>query len=116
MDEAGQVFPPLLAEAFAIDRRLDLSPASPSVRESWGAITLANPDGRFDALIHDRVIDRMPIRIRSGFKIHDAERQIDLDPSSSALCPYSAGWAVPGSRIVWLCRLRCAKYRAGSMR
>ncbi|WP_336947578.1 hypothetical protein [Asaia sp. HN010] len=91
VDEAGRPYPPLLADAFAIDRRLDLSPASPSVRESWGAITLANPDGRFDALIRDRVIDRMPVRIRAGFKARDTARHMDLDPASAALVPLFTG-------------------------
>lgn len=91
VDEASRPYPPWLTDAFAIDRRLDLSPASPSVRESWGAITIANPDGRFDALIRERVIDRMPVRIQAGFKSRDSVRQIDLDPVSGALMPMFTG-------------------------
>ncbi|GBQ89292.1 hypothetical protein [Asaia krungthepensis] len=93
--EAGHVFPPLLSEAFAIDRRIDLSPASPSSPESWGAITIANPGGRFDALIRDRVVDRMPIRIRAGRKRHDLARQIDIDPPDAALKPMFSGLGSP---------------------
>lgn len=85
VDENGAPYPPFLTEAFSIDRRLDLSPASPSVRESWGAITIANPGGRFDAAINDLVVDRMPVRIRAGFKSRDADRQIEIDPPRSAL-------------------------------
>lgn len=95
VDEHGTPYPPLLTDAFSIDRRLDLSPASPSVRESWGAITLANPDGRYDALIRDRVIDRMSIRIKAGSRTHDQARQIDLDPPGSALTPVFSGLGSP---------------------
>lgn len=95
VDDSGQSYPPLLADTFAIDRRLDLSPASPSSRESWGAVSIANPGGMFDALIRDRVADRMPIRILAGQKRHDAARQIDIDPGRATLTAVFSGLGSP---------------------
>ena len=44
------VYPPLLEEAFALDRFVELDTAASGVSVGWGAIRLANPQGQWDAL------------------------------------------------------------------
>jgi len=51
-DPAGPTpYPPRVQEAFAIDAMVNLDPTASAVGASWGAIRLANNDGKYDPII-----------------------------------------------------------------
>lgn len=85
VDEIGAVYPPLVASAFAIDRRLELEPSVTEGSETWGSLELSNPDGTLDDPILRRAIDHAAIRIYAGRKRYDLERACELDPPRSEL-------------------------------
>jgi len=85
VDDTGNVYPPLIASAFAIDRRLELEPSVAQGSEAWGSLELSNPDGTLDDPILTRVIDHAPIRIYAGRKRYDLDRACDLDPPRADL-------------------------------
>jgi hypothetical protein len=90
---AVRVYPPVLAEAFAVDRAVDLDPTSRGMSAAWGRIRLANTDGRFDSLIAGRNADGRAVRIYAGDKVFDATRGIYIDPSNAALTTLFSGLA-----------------------
>jgi hypothetical protein len=45
-------YPPRVQEAFAIDAMVNLDPTASAVGASWGAIKLANNDGKYDPIIN----------------------------------------------------------------
>lgn len=89
--EAHVPYPPLVAEAFAIDRRLELSPADQTSDETWGAITLNNPAGVLDTAITTGIVDHMPVQIYAGRKTYDPTRGLLLDPPYASLAPMFGG-------------------------
>ena len=70
VSEAHVPYPPLVAEAFAIDRRLDLPPGDASSAETFGSITLNNPGGTLSNLVNSRVNDHLPVTILGGARQH----------------------------------------------
>lgn len=91
VDEAHRPYPPLVSQAFAIDRRLDLVPSAGSSTEAWGSVTFANPYGMLDNAVRTRVVDHQPVRVAWGAKRRDLRRGIDLDPPSTSLAPAFTG-------------------------
>lgn len=98
VDADGIPYPPYVADAFALDRGLTLTADALGGSRSVGSITLANPEGVLDSTVLTRVNDHLPVRIRTGCKIRDASRGLDVDPTMSSLKPVFAGlgkgWAI----------------------
>lgn len=90
-----QVYPGMIQQAFAIDRRIPLDPTSASAAAAWGSVTLANPNNFWDALAASQNCDGRHVRIFAGRKTLDGARGIDLDPSYAALAPLWKGLAKP---------------------
>lgn len=88
-------YPPLINEAFSIDQGLALAPGDSSVGGQWGAVHLANDDGRFDTIAATWNVDGRPVEIRTGTKIWDDTRGIWLDPTFASLTPVFTGVATP---------------------
>lgn len=89
------VYPPLLEEAFALDRAVELDTAASGVSVGWGAIRLANPQGQWDALAARSNSDGRDARILIGTKLYDPQRGIELDPPRASLRPFFAGVSTP---------------------
>lgn len=89
------VYPPLLEEAFALDRFVELDTAASGVSVGWGAIRLANPQGQWDALTVRSNSDGRDARILIGTKLYDPVRGIELDPPRASLRPFFAGVSTP---------------------
>ena len=87
------VYPPVLDGAFAIDRRIELDPGASAISETWGSVTLLNPNGLFDAIAGADNSDTRGLRILAGRKILDTTRNIYLDPGYSALTTVFSGLA-----------------------
>ncbi|WP_215745179.1 hypothetical protein [Gluconobacter sp. P1C6_b] len=98
VDADGIPYPPYVADAFALDRGLTLTADALGGSRSVGSITLANPEGVLDSTVLTRVNDHLPVRIRTGRKVWDASRGLDVDPAMSSLKPVFAGlgkgWAI----------------------
>lgn len=88
-------FPPLITEAYRIDREIDLDPTKGVVGWGWGALSLTNSDGRFDNIVQTWNTDGRRMTINRGVKTWDDTRGIWLDPSRSALVPLFAGMSQP---------------------
>lgn len=84
-------WPPLVQQAYSLDRRLDLRPDAQAGGESWGALVLASPNGLLDHVIATRVVDHMPLRVRYGLRQRDTIRGCAIDPPEAALKPAFAG-------------------------
>lgn len=94
-DPGGVVaYPPVLATAFEIDRRVGLAPGEASTR-TYGSIRLANLGQRFDAYVQSRNSDNRAVRVLAGQKAFDPSRGIDVDPPYAALHPFFGGVALP---------------------
>jgi len=84
-------WPPLVQQAYSLDRRLDLRPDAQAGGESWGALILSSPNGLLDHVMASRVVDHMPVRVRYGWRVRDTIRGCMIDPPESALQPAFAG-------------------------
>ena len=118
VSEAHVPYPPLVAEAFAIDRRLDLPPGDASSAETFGSITLNNPGGTLSNLVNSRVNDHLPVTILGGRKRIDPVRSILLDPVYADLVPMFTGLArswQPDLNTVDIGLLDVSYWLAGSM-
>jgi len=91
VSDSHGAWPPLVQQAYSLDRRLDLRPDAQAGGESWGALILSSPNGLLDNIIATRVIDHMPVRVRYGWRGRDAIRGCVLDPPEAALQPAFAG-------------------------
>ena len=79
-DPGGVIpYPPLLDQAFAIDRKINLDPTSPYVGAAWGAISLSNERGAFNGIAAAQNSDGRGVRIAVGAKVWDATRGLWLD-------------------------------------
>lgn len=67
-DGDPQVYPPIVSEAFAIDRSLNLEPSQSSVAAAWGTVMLSNADGQFDSIVSAWTNDGLPVTILYGSK------------------------------------------------
>lgn len=94
-DDGLQVYPPLVNQAFAITREINLDPAESQIGFAYGSLTLANPDGQFDAFAADWNSDGRPVRILFGAKTYDATRGYYTDPSYADLSVAFTGMATP---------------------
>jgi hypothetical protein len=95
-DSGGmRVFPPLLASAFAIDRRVDLDPVGTGSAVAWGSVSLANPNGQWDSVVASQNSDGRAVRIYSGRKAFDPARGIWTDPAFADLALAFSGLATP---------------------
>lgn len=61
-------YPPMITEAFAIDRSLNLDPNSSNVAAAWGSLTLANENGQYNQLTSSYNNDGRPVSILYGKK------------------------------------------------
>jgi hypothetical protein len=70
-DPFGPVpYPPRVQEAFAIDAMVNLDPSASAVGASWGAIKLANNDGKYDPIINGGwVADGRDTHVLYGVKL-----------------------------------------------
>ncbi len=91
VSDSHGAWPPLVQQAYSLDRRLDLRPDAQAGGESWGSLILSSPNGLLDNIIATRVIDHMPVRVRYGWRGRDAIRGCAIDPPEVALQPAFAG-------------------------
>ncbi|MBS1088361.1 hypothetical protein [Gluconobacter wancherniae] len=84
-------YPPIVTQAFDLDRGLSLSSSALGGSSSYGAITLINADGALDDVITQKVNDHLPVRIFGGEKRWDDARGLWIDPPSSDLMPIFGG-------------------------
>ena len=95
-DVGGVVaYPPLVEQAFAIDRRISLDPAASAAAAAWGSISLSNIDGRFNSIVAAQNSDGREVRIANGVKSWDATRGLWLDLPKSYNQPVFYGIAQP---------------------
>lgn len=85
-DQIGvQSYPPLVSEAFQIDRRVNLDPTASQIGAAWGSISLSNAGRAWDGLAASWDNDGRDVRILSGFKTYDASRGYFTDPGYAEL-------------------------------
>ena len=65
------VYPPFIADAFQIDRRMNLPPGSPGVAASWGTLSLANVNNQYSALVSTWNNDGRNLTIFYGTKTYE---------------------------------------------
>lgn len=95
-DAGGVVpYPPVLEAAFAIDRRINLEPSAPAAGAAWGAISLDNTGGRFNAIAATQNSDGRGVRIATGAKTWDTARGLWLDLTKAINQPLFYGIAEP---------------------
>jgi predicted RecA/RadA family phage recombinase len=88
---AIRIYPPLVAQAFSVDRRVNLDPTQSPAAAAWGNLSLSCPDGEFDNYVANYNNGRRPVRILWGRKMNDAARGVDVDPLYSTLLPAFIG-------------------------
>lgn len=91
VSDSAVVYQPLVAQAFAVDRRLPLSPAAGTTQSAWGGITINNPGGTLSSTLNGTANDHTPVRIYIGRKTIDPVRNILIDPAASDLLPMFSG-------------------------
>lgn len=84
-------YPPIVTQAFDLDRGLSLTAGGLGGSASYGAITLINDRGALDAVITGKINDHLPVRIMAGRKRLDPDRALWTDPPASDLVPVFAG-------------------------
>lgn len=92
---SAAAYPPLLVDAFAIDRAVNLDPTSTLMSASWGRLRLSNANGQFDGIAQSRNSDGRAIRIFRGEKGFDAGRDYYTDPAYSSLVSLFQGIMLP---------------------
>jgi hypothetical protein len=92
-------YPPVLIEAFQINRQVPLAPTDASAAYAWGTLRLANDDGRYDSIASAWNSDRRAISIYRGVKAMEDgtgyQRWIFIDPPYADLTPMFVGLAQP---------------------
>lgn len=69
-DPAGVVaYPPIIAEAFSLSRSINLGPGDSGVAAAWGALTLSNAGGQFDAIAGAWNADGRAVKILYGNQV-----------------------------------------------
>lgn len=95
-DVGGVVpYPPILSEAFSIDREMALEPQQTAAAWGFGQITLSNDNGRFDSIASSWNSDGRAASIYRGTKTWDDKRGIWIDPPKTALTAMFVGLATP---------------------
>jgi hypothetical protein len=89
------IYPPVLDEAFQIDNKINLDPASSGVGASWGNVVLADANDQFDNIASTYNCDGRAVRILTGVKTFDRTRQYHADPAYGSLTAMWAGVATP---------------------
>jgi len=87
-------YPPLLAEGFAVSRKVPLAPSQASAGAAWGALKLLNGDRMLDVYLPSNS-DARPVRIRIGRKQWDEARGYEIDPPYALIRQVFAGVATP---------------------
>lgn len=90
VDENHQPYPPVVTQAFDLDRGLSLSSDALGGASTYGSLTLIN-DGSLDRVISQQINDHLPVRVLSGRKVYDPLRNRWSDPPRSDLTPVFAG-------------------------
>lgn len=103
-DPQGVVpYPPLLRQAFAVDRLMGLSPFDAEAASSWGRAVLLNPDRRWDALAQAYSVEGRRARVLTGQRAWDAATGLWVDPPYAALREAFAGlcepWVLTGDAL-----------------
>ena len=102
---AGDVtrYPPVLVGDWAVDRHIELDPASTAVPLTVGSLTLVNEDGRYDQLASEYSPDSRSVRVLTGRRGYDASRGYLVDPPLSGLTQIFGGlaetWRVSEGRL-----------------
>ena len=95
-DPAGVIaYPPLLQAGVALDRHIPLDPSASAVTVGVGAISLLNPDQRWDDLVSAGNVDGRPVKLLRGLKGYDVVRGLEIDPPYGELAPIFAGVGRP---------------------
>lgn len=84
-------YPPIVTQAFDLDRGLSLTSSALGGSISYGSITLINDQGALDDIITQSINDHLPVRIRTGQKRWDEARGLWTDPPLDQLTPVFAG-------------------------
>lgn len=90
------VYPPILADAFEIDRQIALPPDGAGAGAAWGALRLVDAGGSLEKVFLSRNIDGRPVSVRIGRKIIQAHGYA-ADPSYDDLVQVFGGF---GSSLV----------------
>lgn len=90
-----QSYPPLLVEAFALDREIALEPTQTAAAWGWGAVKISNAESQFDSIAATWNADGRPIKVLRGTKMWDDKRGIWVDPSYNSLVPTFVGVSTP---------------------
>jgi hypothetical protein len=88
-----QVYPPTLAEGFASNRQLDLTPGGQGAAVSWGELKLLSDDRRYDSGLLGRNADQRAVSVLIGLKTMDVSRGLYVDPAYADLAPLFTGLA-----------------------
>jgi hypothetical protein len=95
-DPQGVVsYPPVMSQAFQMDRVVPVEPGQTAASYAWGSIVLMNDDGRFNGIVASGNSDGRPAKILRGTKTWDDTRGIWLDPAYATLQPMFIGVATP---------------------
>lgn len=86
-------YPALVSEAINIDRDTALDPAQTAASWGWGAVTLANDDGRYDGIARLFNVGGRSAMVKRGAKAWDDKRGIWVDPAYAELVAVFAGLA-----------------------
>lgn len=84
-------YPPLINQAFAINRAMNLSPGDSSVAASWGTLTLSNANGLWNTTVSAWNNAGRNINIFYGLKNLETARNILIDPPYASLVPLLKG-------------------------
>jgi len=97
-DQSGVIpYPGLLSDAYQIDAGLALEPTRTSASAAWGNVLLANPDQRFDTQAGLQNSDGRSLRLLTGSKRWDEDRQYFTDPTYASLTVLFSALAAPWS-------------------
>jgi len=97
-DQSGVIpYPALLSDAYQIDAGLTLEPTRTSASAAWGNVLLANPDQRFDTQAGLQNSDGRSLRLLTGSKRWDEDRQYFTDPTYASLTVLFSALAAPWS-------------------
>ncbi len=67
-DTVPVVYPPYIADAFQIDRKINLPPVQASIGASWGTLRLSNTNNQYSALVSTWNNDGRNLNILYGTK------------------------------------------------
>lgn len=90
-----RVYPPIVSQAFAVDRSVNLDPSASGNGWSFGTVDLANSERRFDGIASTWNSDGRNVRVLYGKKTYDAKRGIFLDPPYASLQQIFGGITTP---------------------